>query len=76
MTRQAIIDKTIQAINLLPQDKAVEISDFADFIIKKYEEKILTDNIQKLASDSKAFDFLNSEEDLYSLEDLKEKYNA
>jgi hypothetical protein len=76
MTRQAIIDKTVQAINLLPQDKAIEISDFADFIIKKYEEKTLTDNIQKLTSESKAFDFLNSEEELYSLDDLKEKYNA
>lgn len=76
MTRQAIIDKTVQAINLLPQDKAVEISDFADFIIKKYEEKTLTDNIQKLSSDSSTFEFLNSQEDLYSLDDLKEKYNA
>ena len=34
MTRRAIIERTIQVINQLPQDKVSEISDFADFIIK------------------------------------------
>jgi len=33
MTRQAIIERTIQASNQLPEDKAEEISDFADFVI-------------------------------------------
>ncbi|MBC7587311.1 MAG: hypothetical protein H7178_03045 [Chitinophagaceae bacterium] len=75
MTREAIIEKTLQAINQLPQDKASEISDFADFIIKKYEDQVLTHNIQQLATKSKTFDFLNDEEDIYSLADLKEKYN-
>ena len=74
MTRQAIIERTVQAINQLPQDKATEISDFADFVIKKYEEQSLTENIQKLVSDSKSFDFLRDEEELYSLTDLKERY--
>lgn len=35
MTRQAIIERTIKAINQLPEDKEEEISDFADFVIKK-----------------------------------------
>ncbi len=75
MTRQAIIEKTVQAINRLPQDKASEISDFADFIFKKYEEQLLADNIQNLVSESEAFHFLKEEEDIYSLADLKERYN-
>ena len=75
MTREAIIEKTLQAINQLPQDKASELSDFADFIIKKYKDQVLTHNIQQLATKSKTFDFLNDEEDIYSLADLKEKYN-
>lgn len=75
MTRQAIIEHTIKVINLLPQEKATEISDFADFISMKYEGQKLTENIQKIISDSNTFDFLNNEEDLYSLSDLKEKYN-
>jgi hypothetical protein len=76
MTRQAIIERTIKAINQLPEDKAEEISDFADFVIKKFEDNRITQSIQQLASKSNALDFLNDEEDLYSSNDLKEKYNG
>ena len=76
MTRQAIIERTIKAINQLPEDKAEEISDFADFVIKKFEENRITKTIQQLASKSQSFNFLNNEEDLYSSNDLKEKYNG
>jgi hypothetical protein len=76
MTRQAIIEKTIQAINQLPEDKALEIFDFADFIMKKYEEQCITDGLQQLASKSNVFDFLHNEDDLYTLNDLKEQYRG
>ena len=72
MTRQAIIEHTLKAINQLPEDKAKEISDFADFIIKRHEEHRLTEGMQQLASASQTFDFLNNEEDLYSEADLKQ----
>jgi hypothetical protein len=75
MTRQAIIENTVKAINQLPEEKAEEISDFADFIIKRYEESILTKGLQTLNSQSHSFDFLNEEEDFYSLSDLKKVYN-
>lgn len=76
MTKQAIIEKTIRLLNQLPDDKAEEISDFADFIFKKYEESIISEGIQQLSSDSKTFEFLKEEEELYSLKDIKEKYNG
>jgi len=76
MTRQAIIERTIKAINRLPEDKAEEISEFADFVSKRYEEYQLTQGIQKLTANSQAFDFLNDEEELYSLADIKEPYNG
>lgn len=76
MTRQAIIERTIRAINQLPEDKAEEISTFAEFIMKQYEEHNLTQGIQKMASGSAAFDFLNQEEDLYNESDLKERYDG
>lgn len=76
MTRQAIIERTIKAINQLPEDKAQGIADFADFIMKRYEEHKLTQGIQQLTSKSQTFDFLNNEEDLYSEADLKEVYNG
>lgn len=64
MTRQAIIERTVKAINELPEDKAKEISDFADFVSKRYEEYQLSKGIQKLISESSAFEFLNDEEEL------------
>ena len=76
MTRQAIIERTIKVINQLPEDKAQEISDFADFISKRYEEHQLTQAIQKLTSESQSFGFLHNEEELYSIADLKEVYNG
>ena len=76
MTRQIIIERTLKAINQLPEDKAEEISDFADFVIKKFEDNRITESIQQLASKSQVFDFLNDEEDLYSSNDLKVKYNG
>jgi len=76
MTRQAIIERTLKAINQLPENKAEEISDFADFVCKRYEEHLLTQGIQQLTVDNKAFDFLNDEEDLYSMSDVKEVYNG
>ncbi|HMG15581.1 MAG TPA: hypothetical protein VK590_09050 [Saprospiraceae bacterium] len=74
MTKQAIIERTIKIINQLPQDKAEEISDFADFIIKRFEEQTLTKGIKNILSDSNTFEFLNTDDDLYSESDLKEVY--
>ena len=76
MTRQLIIELTLKVINQLPEDKAAEISEFADFVFKRYEEHELTNGIQKMASESKAFDFLHNEEEIYSIADLNEVYNG
>lgn len=76
MTKQAIIEKTVRFLNQLPDDKAEEISDFADFIFKKYEESLISEGIQQISSNSKTFEFLKEEEELYSLKDIKEKYNG
>ena len=76
MTRQTIIERTVKAINQLPEDKAEEISNFADFIIKRYEDQLLTKGMAQLITNSRAFDFLNEEEDLYTEADIKEVYNG
>ena len=67
ITRQLIIERTLKAINQLPEDKAQEISNFADFVFKRYEENELINGIEKLTTESQAFDFLNKEDDIYSL---------
>ena len=76
MTRQTIIERTLKAINQLPEGKAEEISDFADFVLKQYEEQLLTKGITHLTTNSKAFEFLKDEEDLYTEADIKEPYNG
>ncbi len=62
MTRQAIIERTINAINQLPEDKA--------------EENVLSNGIQKLSGQGQTFDFLNDDEEAYTVADLKEVYNG
>lgn len=64
MKRQIIIERTRKIINELPEDKALEISNFADFVFNRYEEQELTKGIQKMVSEGKAFDFLNNEEEI------------
>jgi hypothetical protein len=76
MTRQAIIERTLKAINQLPENKAEEISDFADFVIRRYEDNKLTEAIQQLTANSESFTFLETEEELYTIADLKEVYNG
>lgn len=74
MTREAIIQKTIKTLHLLPNEKAAEIADFADYVLKKHEEHILKSGIEKLVEQSETFRFLKDEEELYSVNDIKEKY--
>ena len=74
MNRQVLIDNTVNKIKQLPDNKLEVINDFADFLLSKIDDKIILENIQKLTSESKYFDFLKDEEDLYNVNDVKEKY--
>ena len=74
MSRQQLVEQALQAINQLPEDKISEVVDFASYILKKHEETTLQAGIQRLVETSDAFAFLHDEEDLYTLDDLKERY--
>lgn len=74
MDRIAIIEKTVSIINKLPEQKAQEISDFAAFILKKYEESLINKNITELTDNSKSYDFLREDEVTYSVSDIKLPY--
>lgn len=76
MTKQSIIERTLHALNHLPEDKAAEISNFADFIMKRYEESVLTKGIQTMSSEGQSFEFLNEDEEIYTVADLKQVYNG
>lgn len=74
MDRQLLIDDAVDKIRQLPDTKIQEINDFADFLLSKIDDRIISENIQKLSSESKSFDFLKDEEELYDVNDLKERY--
>ena len=74
MSREILIQKTLDNLIKLPDQKLTEVSDFAEFLINKLENKMLMEAIESLVSDSKSFQFLETEEELYSRDDLKEVY--
>lgn len=74
MTKKGLINRTVETLEKLPEDRIQEIADFADFLLKKHEEQILQKGIEKIISESDSFAFLKDEEDLYDESDLKEKY--
>ncbi|MCU0285621.1 MAG: hypothetical protein MUF15_04400 [Acidobacteria bacterium] len=74
MHRQELIQKTVNYLEVLPDDKINEITDFVEFLYQKHEENILSEGIHQLCSHSGSFKFLEEEEDLYTLDDIKEIY--
>ena len=74
MTKEAIIERTVKTLSELPPEKVEEIADFADFVLKKYEEQILQKGMYKIAEEGSSLNFLNEDEVIYSVKDIKEKY--
>ena len=74
MTQSAVIENTISALSKLPVEKAEEVADFADFVLKKHEESLLQEGITQIVGDSEVFAFLADEEDLYTRDDLKVRF--
>jgi hypothetical protein len=71
MDRQIVIEKTLKYLNLLPENKAEEVLDYIEYLFNKNEDSFLTKGITQLATQSKSFDFLNDEEEIYTLDDVK-----
>lgn len=74
MSKQELIDKTLDILEQLPVEKIKEINEFADFILKRFDDKTLQDGINQLVQKGKSCSFLEKEEDIYSVEDLKVRY--
>ncbi len=74
MNRDLLIKKAIVNIQKLPDNKIVEVSNFIEFVLSKIDENLITEGLLKIATDSKTFNYLNDEPDLYSVSDLKEQY--
>lgn len=74
MGKQEAIQHTLATLEQLPLERVRQLSDFADFLLKQHEEEVLQKGIEQLSSESPALDFLE-EEELYSVDDLKERYS-
>lgn len=68
------MEDTISKLNRLSDEKLAEVNDFIDFLVSKMDDRIMQENLQNLSAQSRAFDFLDQEEDLYTVNDLKERY--
>jgi hypothetical protein len=74
MNKQKLIKNTLQIVSRLPENKIQEVKDFADYLLKKYEDDAIQKGIEDLVSKSQTYHFLEEEEDLYTLNDLKERH--
>ena len=74
MEKEILLKKTMANLEKLPADRIKEVSDFIEFLLTKFEDQLITEDIQNLTSVSKAFEFLENEPDLYSVNDLKIRY--
>ena len=74
MEKDVLIKKAIKNIQRLPVTKVKEVNDFAEFLLNKIDDQMITEGIKKITSTSKSFDFLSNEPDLYTETDLKVKY--
>lgn len=74
MSREILLKHIIESLAKLPDQKLKKVSGFAEFLLYKIEDKIIVDGIQKLAAQSKPYLFLETEEDIYTVNDLKEVY--
>lgn len=72
MTREELIKSTMDKLAKLFEENLREVLDFTEFLLNKIEQKDFTAGIQQLVGDSACFKFLEDEEDLYSIKDLKE----
>ncbi len=76
MNREEIIKDTLSTLQQLPDEKLWEVKDFAAFLLSKLDDRLLTEGIAQMASNSKSYTFLEEDENLYTLNDAKEVYNA
>ena len=74
MSKKELLSHTMSRLENLPIKSLEEVADFADFIAKKHEEKTLLQGVTFINSQSSSFQFLEDEEDLYTIADLKERF--
>ena len=68
----SLVEKIVEKVKSLPEDKQIEILDFVDFLSRKVEEE---ERLWSKFSLESAMRELESEESLYTLGDIKERFD-
>ncbi|NPA37791.1 MAG: hypothetical protein GXO47_13180 [Chlorobi bacterium] len=75
MDKQKLIETVVEKIKQLPENKLKEIEDYLDLLIEKYQDDMLIQKgIEDIVQNSKTYEFLKEEDNIYTVNDLKEKY--
>ena len=74
MDRDILVKKAIGNFAKLSDRQLQEVADFADFLLSKAQDQLLIEDIQQITREASAFNFLNEEPELYSVNDLKKVY--
>ena len=74
MEKEIIIEKIVKILNMLPQDKVMKVAEFTNYLFKKHEDHKLQKGIEHIVERSQTFQFVNDDEVLYTVDDIKEKY--
>lgn len=74
MTKEQIINETIDILKKLPSEKAEEIRNILFNYYNSKDEELFEKGFKKLILESNSFDFLKNEPDIYKLDDLLKRY--
>ncbi len=74
MSKTELIEKTLASLSQLPENELKEIHDFAEFLLSKINQRLLTQDVSQLNMNSKSYKFLADDKDIYTVNDLKVKY--
>jgi hypothetical protein len=70
MNKDELIQDTTNKLKALPYKEILQFNDMVSQLSATLENKILSKGIENLVQNSKTFDFLIEEEDLYSKDDI------
>lgn len=74
MSREELLKVTIEKLNQLSDKRLEEASEYVSLLANRIDDKILNEGIKNIISDSKSYEFLQDEDELYKVSDIKEKY--
>lgn len=75
MSKKPLIEEAVESLEQLSEQKIIEATTFIRFLLERRDEQLLQKGAEKLMGESELFNrFFEDEPDLYSEDDLKERF--